>query len=644
MIIRRVEIQNFRPFYGLQNLDLRPESGRPLTLIRALNDVGKTSLFTALRFCLYGERRPQLAKLINRTAAVEADGQMFVRMLFDHDASQYEIARVLEYRKGALPTEEPIVRGDDTVSIIKDGVIQNLRSVEQQNEFIEAILPFDASRFFFFDGEQIQVYTKHPPEERVREAIEIVLGIRELLNARDDLQHLNDEYRRDLNRLLKEKSRDEDESRQLEVLEAELRQLKDDIEQLTDRIAETRQVVSECDAILERAAEIREKVVRRKILEAELERSKQDIETVINEQRLFNRYAGPLLLAPVLEIVCGPPERHHSRPAVWKREAAKHVLVAGECICGRPITEECTAVLKAAAETETKTFQDLLRDSALQLLRSLEPRSRERDLVGFLERHLELEAKRRDFKTEHARLHEELRAFREEDIKRTEDVRSKAQVDLERSEEQRRTKLESVRRKEAELDARQARLANRTISVDVQRQQRILETCRAARDAIHDVIDRLVASRRAQVEELASDVFRKLTNNPALYEGIVIDTDYSLKIKTVGGITRPVWIQEPSAGASQIIATAFIAALNRYTAREAPVVIDTPIGRLDPIHKRNLLEFLPEFGPQVLILYQPEELDDGDVGMLKPAVNAEWEIGRSADRADTSQIRKRAQS
>lgn len=641
MIIHLLEIQNFRPFYGLQKLSLHPETGRPLTIIRALNDVGKTSLFGALRFCLYGERRPQIAKLVNRTAALESDGQMFVRMTFDHDGSQYEISRLVEFRKCGSANEEPLVRGDDKLSIIKDGVIQNLRSVEQQNEFIEAILPHDASRFFLFDGEQIQGYTKHPPEERVREAIEIVLGIRELLNARDDLQHLHDEFRRELNRLLKDKSRDEDESKELEALETEVRRLKDEIRQLTDRIADARQVVEECDAILQRAGEIREKVLRRKMLEEELDRVRQETETVTNEQRLFNRYAGPLLLAPALELICGPPEREALRPPPWKREAAKHILATRECICGRPITEECAASLHALASVETKTFHDFLRESALQLLRSLEPHSRERDLVRFLERILELEEKRRDIKANRDRLHEELSTFKEEDIKRHEDVRSKAQVDLERSEEQRRQKLETVRRKEAELDARQARLANRTISVDVQRQQRLLETCRTAREGICAVIDRLVASRRTQVEELASQIFRKLTNNPALYEGIVIEDDYSLKVKTVGGITRPVWIQEPSAGASQIIATAFIAALNRYTAREAPVVIDTPIGRLDPIHKRNLLEFFPEFGPQVVILYQPEELDDADVRLLKPNVNEDWEVIRSSDRPEVSLIRKR---
>lgn len=641
MMIHSIELQNFRPFYGRHTLNLTPESGRPVTLVKALNDVGKTSLFAAFKFCLYGERRSKLASLVNRSAAHESDGQMSVRINFDHDGSRYEIVRTVEYRRATSLTEEPVLKGDDPLLIIKDGVIQMLKTIEQENEFIEAILPADASRFFFFDGEQIQVYTKHPPEERVREAIEIVLGIRELLNARDDLQQVGDEVRRELNRLLKEQSKDAEEARQLEGLEEEVSSLKVQIENLDQQISHAEEVVQRCDAQLAKASEIREKVEKRKRLDEDLENVKKQIESVFLAQRLFNKYAGPLLLTPVLEILSSTAaqETQTTVPG-WKREAAKHVLGSGVCICGRSIDEHAAVILRPHAAQEMKTSEEILSDAAFRMLRILEPKSREQELLRLIETAVQLEEDKRDLKAQQENLHQDLRGVREGDIKQYEETRFKACVDIERLHETKKKKNEDLRENESDHNNRQRRLAGKTVSRDVKAKQNLLDTCSLVRDSICEVIEKLVDSRRSQVATLATKVFKQLTNNPALYEGILIENDYSLKVQTVGGIARHVWVQAPSAGASQILATAFIAALNRYTAREAPVVIDTPIGRLDPVHKRNLLSFFPEFGPQVIILHQPEELDDNDVRMLRSAVNSEWEITRSHDNPDNSTIRR----
>ena len=57
-----------------------------------------------------------------------------------------------------------------------------------------------------------------------------------------------------------------------------------------------------------------------------------------------------------------------------------------------------------------------------------------------------------------------------------------------------------------------------------------------------------------------------------------------------------------SAGQEQVVALSLIAALNRNARRRAPVIMDTPFGRLDAEHSQNILRFLSEMAEQVFLL------------------------------------------
>ena len=51
----RVEVDNWRPFQGTSEMDLAASESQPITLVFGKNGGGKTSLLTAIYWCLYGE-------------------------------------------------------------------------------------------------------------------------------------------------------------------------------------------------------------------------------------------------------------------------------------------------------------------------------------------------------------------------------------------------------------------------------------------------------------------------------------------------------------------------------------------------------------------------------------------------------------
>jgi len=226
------------------------------------------------------------------------------------------------------------------------------------------------------------------------------------------------------------------------------------------------------------------------------------------------------------------------------------------------------------------------------------------------------------------------------DIRAKEATRKNAAEDLEEKKRKRDENNGIIIAKNADLERMRSKLVDEEqMNKDIKLKSQHLKSCKDCKSAIIFAIESLVDETRREVQQLASDIFvNHLTNNPKLYRGIEITDNFELKIKTIAGTTLPVWIQAPSAGQSQIIATSFIAALNRYTAREAPVVIDTPIGRLDPVHRNNLIKYYPKIGPQVLILYQPSELTDTDISPIGKYVSSEWLMTRDPANPDATMV------
>ena len=121
-----------------------------------------------------------------------------------------------------------------------------------------------------------------------------------------------------------------------------------------------------------------------------------------------------------------------------------------------------------------------------------------------------------------------------------------------------------------------------------------------------------------------------MTNTPDHFKGITIDDEYKFSLVYRDGEAISTHKSGASAGQNQIIASAFIAALNKLSAREASVVIDTPLGRLDDLHSTNMIKYYPKFKPQVIILYQPKELgsvmSQDAIQEISPYIHSEYEI------------------
>ncbi len=94
---------------------------------------------------------------------------------------------------------------------------------------------------------------------------------------------------------------------------------------------------------------------------------------------------------------------------------------------------------------------------------------------------------------------------------------------------------------------------------------------------------------------------------------------------------------EQSAGQKEIVAFTLISSVVALSDRQLPVVIDTPLARLDSVHKGNILRnFFPNVGKQVIILSTDTEIGREQRQMLLPFIAKEYHLVRDTETAQTT--------
>lgn len=130
--------------------------------------------------------------------------------------------------------------------------------------------------------------------------------------------------------------------------------------------------------------------------------------------------------------------------------------------------------------------------------------------------------------------------------------------------------------------------------------------CEQIHSIFEEGIDAYRAMLKKEVERDATDLFVQITNDPD-YVGLEITDTYGMNIIHKDG-GDPVPLR--SAGFEHIVALSLIGALHKNAPLSGPIVMDSPLGRLDPTHKANITRLLPQLAGQVVLLAYTHEIDE----------------------------------
>lgn len=146
--------------------------------------------------------------------------------------------------------------------------------------------------------------------------------------------------------------------------------------------------------------------------------------------------------------------------------------------------------------------------------------------------------------------------------------------------------------------------------------------------ALNEIGERIKAETRTELEMMLNEKFRAIIQHP-LIERIVLDEGYVLTFYERGG--KVIGRTSLSSGMKQLAATALLWAMKDSAGSDVPVIIDTPLGRIDRENQEHLLRaYYPALSHQVIILPTNAEIDERKLGLLNDKVAKHYRINNES--------------
>lgn len=638
MILHKLTLANFRQFKGVQTVEFASSSKdkRNVTVIFGENGRGKTGIFRAIMFCLFGERRlsqdgdvpSSELQLVNVSALEHSAGkpvETYVELQFTHQIVTYTLRRgILGMRADGRTLEE----SSEVImhATYPDGNTEVVKR-EDIEKAVNSILDRRVKDYFLFDGEKIERLTRADVEQRR----EIGKGIKNLLNvnALQTAMKATDQLTRDLEDQLGREASPELAKvlNRLAENEKGQKEKQDRLEDIGKEMTLARSEIAKVDKELDVYQEIRTLLERRKAVE----QTRAGFLSQVNDQLLHFKEvvikASSLLIAPTVKRVFEHIEQRKQKgeiPSEIRKDLIVRILSEERCICGNAICQGTESYLRIL-EWKDRTSDVAVQDAALNLWRHLS------QVQGTFEADISQVENRL---VNYGSLKNDLESARRTLEELGQEIVSPARQDATKLEEHRKLLLTKVAKLEQEADtlerdasdlAREHTQLEAQLKESRQKQGKHDELSqrsalsRDVRDALKSVYGDFTKEIKILIGQKATDLFHDLLDSDGRQNlhDVRVNEDYSLQV--MDRWNRP-FLANISAGQRQVMSISFIAALAQVAAKdsclEIPLFMDTPFGRLSFEHRQNIINRIPDLSSQWVLLATDTEFRKQEAQLL----------------------------
>lgn len=653
MRFNRLVLRNFGLFRGEQTLDLSLRGGnehRPIVLVGGHNGAGKTTLLEAVRICLYGRLalgsrvtdvayQTYLRERLHRAADLHsAAAYASVGLEFEYShlgkKSRYFVQRGWEPRGGAGVKEGIRVLRDD----------EPLDDVDSElwSDFVRSLVPPGVAQLFFFDGEKIKRLAEQETEAlALGESIKALLGLDLVERLQADLDVFSAKQARRTARA-KTARRLRELDKELKDLHGELGKIEEDAGRIGDDYAD---LVAQILKVEERLAQGGEGLASRREdlrqdeanLSAELDATEKSARDLLDGaapfllcQRTGARLVHQLELERAwqdweigrsgaedavrtvrarLTAVANRRDHLDDRASDWVeqtiREVESELATAPDQIRG-------VLVLHGLSELDRQACVQTLQVAAPALARRFSLHAKK--LVA-------LEGELRECRTRINRVPDaaELAPIVAE-LSGLQEKQARAALDLTLLTERRAALQKEVNVRERE----RSRLEKNEIASE--RASIRLALAAQAREAAAEYLRRLTVAKTTELECQALESFQRLSRKDDFVQRLRINPEnFAVSLYDSRGELIPK--SSLSAGEKQIYAVSLLWGMARVSGRPLPMIIDTPLGRLDSRHRSNLVRhYFPAAAHQVIVLSTDTEVDRAHYDELRPHTSHTYQL------------------
>lgn len=628
-------IENYKSFQFPTKLELpQSETGKSIFLVGGMNGAGKTSIMEAVNICLYGERSDVIYKSINHKEL--AKGNAFVSFELEFETDNAETVLV-KRSWSANACEKPLAKDlVEKLTVVKDGRRVTVQNKEMWQDYINSTIPKSITQFFFFDGEKIQeIAADDHSEVRLKDSLEAALGIQYISRLAEDVVYLKHEERKGFVEIS-----DEDINFKESELKKEQRKLKskqDDLidlqQQLDDFKKQKEDAQNRFRNIFSIDPESSEVIKQKEKKRIQLSTQSGQLDAQIKqltEQFLPWAMAGKLF-EPLKQQI---EKEHHAQRGKFFAENAPeltrqivYTIDNPRPITGNPLTDSqkteiekrLLALFSGAGTEEVVKILNLSERDAAKVLNKME----EIEQSDVLQLH-DLIAQKQEVDEEINSIQSSLQSRGNTQSERElfdslQETMESCQIQIGRisvgiNNLQDEIHLVEGRIKDIEIELNKLYERHNTSREKI----RFIEECDAIANMLNAYIVKLRKNKIQLLRDKTFEMFVRLSSKSDLVKSIDIDEKtYEMTIKDKNGnIIRKSGL---SAGEKEVFAISLLWGLAQTSQLNLPIIIDTPLSRLDSIHRDNIVrQYFPNAAEQVIILSTDTEVDSNYFKNLEP--------------------------
>jgi DNA sulfur modification protein DndD len=632
MKINKILLENFRQFYGKQEVVLAADDKKNVTLIHAENGFGKTTILNAILWAFYNKTTPkfeQPEKILNFEA--EAEGEKFasVSVEFEYNSEIYLISR--NFNNASISSDKTSLNG---YKVEKGGWLSPLSAPKT---FIESVVPPEMATYFFFDGESAESFSSATNFKVIGEAIRNILGAALADTAIADLKEVRKVIDRELGqtqsvvelRLIEEKLFEKTE--QLEQAFEFKKNFKTDI---TTYKAQRDEIVRELRS-LEATQQIQ---MRRDEKQRDLAQIRADI---VEAQEEVVKWIGQRSLSLVSRRLAqetsdfiNDARTRRKIPSPYNETFVKELLEDQICICGREIkagTPEWQLVANLLSKANNAEIENRISQARSRIFRLKDEAGDAPKVLESINNKLSRLMIRRDqLEQEIAELSQQIQNLPVEDIA----AKERARRDLD-------FKIDKENQKLGEMEAgiRKLETEKSLIEKDLEKTARSNKQAKRLlirRKLIEDGMKFLGVFLKGYEEEARKTIEKQVNS---ILEQVAhrdykckLNPDFSIELTFADGRSTP-----KSGGENQLLSLVFIASLVKFAASRAnkddlilkpgtiaPLVLDAPFGQLDTTYQESTATWIPQLAQQVVLLVSSSQGNEKVLKALDEFIGEEY--------------------
>lgn len=629
MIITKLTLHNFGVYAGDNIFEF--QNHKPVVLIGGMNGRGKTTFLEAVLLALYGansfaytESKFTTYGQYLRSYTNRSDGSLYsyVELEFrlkDENDERYLIRR--EWSAKGLRTREKI-------SVKKDGE-SNIFLSDNWSMFVENILPSGLSNFFFFDGEKIAELAVENTNNQMKNSIKSLLGITVLDMLENDISRIisraskkagNQMQTRELELLRDKKNHAEI---ALQVADEKIQDILDSIEDAKKRLEKARMEYSAKGGDI--VTQQQDLFNQRSLLSAQIEQDKEQLIT-------FSAGELPLsMVQDLLKQILIQVEKEQDTKLMRFAIKKMHAALEGYVKRGENDSSQIRGFIAYMEDKAAREGTDIIfniSDHSLHQLHTLIH-------YGLLTAkgqtsHIMADCVKKQRKLDEidsylsvdidenalARLYKKIKTIEQEILD--------YEVALATEQTGRSSLNGEFIRATSEYNRYVETMLNQLeLSDDA---DRILKYSHQAITVLEEYKIHLQRKKIDVLADTMTSCYKKLANKKNLIEKICMDP-ITLDFVYLNSEGELVPKESLSAGEKQLMVISMLWALGICSKKKLPVIIDTPLSRLDSNHRISLIRtYFPQASDQTIILSTDSEIDGHYYEVMKENVGDEFTL------------------